>query len=53
MKKKKKQIKKKSKLQKEKQTTQQSPRRFEPRGKWYRRQSPYIMSHANIAYQVI
>ena len=22
-------------------------------GKWYRRQSPYTMSHANIAYQAI
>ena len=28
------------------------PAKVRTRGKWYRRQSPYTMSHANVAYQM-
>ena len=49
--KKKKQIKKKSKLKKTENKAILAEVRT--REKWYRRQSPYTMSHANIAYQMI
>ena len=47
---KKKQIKKKSELKK-KTKNKAVPAEFRTRGKWYRRHSPYTMSHASIAYQ--
>ena len=49
--KKKKQLKKKKRIKKK--NKQQSSPREGTRSKWYRRQSPYTMSHENIAYQVI
>ena len=49
--KKKKQMKKKSELKKPK--SKIVPAEVRTRGKWYRRQSPHTMSHANIAYKMI
>ena len=51
MKKKKSKLKKKRTLKKKKKKG--VPAEVRTRGKWYRRQSPYTMSHANIAYQAI
>ena len=48
---KKKRIKKKSELKKTK--NKAVPAEVQTWGKWYQRQSPYTMSRANIAYQVI
>ena len=56
MKKKKSKLKKKANLKKsEFKTTKNKavPAEVRTRGKWYRGQSPYTMSHANIAYQKI
>ena len=49
--KKKSKFKKKSELKKTK--NKPDPAEVRTRRKWYRRQSPYTMSHANIAYQAI
>ena len=49
---KKKQIKKKSELKK-KTNNKAVPAKVRTRGNWHRRQSPYTMIHANIAYHVI
>ena len=58
MKKKKKQMKKKNKLKKKRELKKKTNIKADPAevrtwGKWYRRQSPYTMSHANIAHEVI